>query len=151
MRNQFDRLVADFTQTVHLPDTDHVAQGGVFAVDDIPFSLIYNEAADMGRFFVYADFGKPPADKERDAYGELLQHNFMEFAGKGAMYTISPASAHVVYIEPFALESTSGERLANALATIAAQAHDWRATCFLYGPGKLVFGRTAQSLPGAMN
>ncbi len=151
MRNQFERLVTHFTELVHLSDTAHIAQGGVFAVDDIPFSFIYNEAADMGRFFVYADFGKPPADKEKDAYYELLKHNFMEFAGKGSMFTISPVTAHVVYIESFVLDITSAEELANALASISAQARDWRETWFLSGPGRLVFGSAADGMAMTFN
>lgn len=143
MRNQFERLVADFTRLVHLPDTEHVTQGGVFAVDEIPFSLIYNEAAGMGRFFVYADFGKPSAHREKDAYHELLKHNFMDFAGTGAMFTISPVTEHVVHITALELDSTSGEQLANTLATLSARAHDWRATHFLSGAGRLVFQSAA--------
>ena len=151
MRNQFERLVTEFVDLVHLSDAENVAQGGVFAVDDFPFSLIYNEAADMGRFFVYADFGKPPADKEKDAHHELLKHNFMGFAGKGPMFTISPITAHVVYIETFVLDSTSGEQLANALATIAAQARDWKETYFLSGSGRLVFGSAAEGMAMTVN
>ncbi|MDO9435198.1 CesT family type III secretion system chaperone [Hydrogenophaga sp.] len=151
MRNQFERLVTHFTNLVHLSDTAHVAQGGVFAVDEIPISLIYNEAADIGRFFVYADFGKPPADKEREAYYELLKHNFMEFAGKGSMFTISPVTAHVVYIESFALDTTSAEEVANSLASISTHARDWRETYFLSGPGQLVFGSAAGNSIMAFN
>lgn len=151
MRNQFERLVAQFADLVRLSDAAHIAQGGVFAVDDIPISLIYNEAAGMDRFFAYVDFGMPPADKEKDAYYELLKHNFMAFTGKGSMFTVSPVTAHVVYVETFALDTSSAEELANALAIMSAEARDWRQTYFLNGPGQLVFGNSASDMAATIN
>lgn len=151
MRSQFERLIADFTALVNLSDAPHLANGGAFSVDDVAFSLIYNEDAGLDRFFLYADFGMPPADKEKDAYHALLQHNFMQFAGKGPAYTISPFTGHVVYIEHFTLDATTPEALANALASIAGQARDWSHSFFLTGPNTLVIGSTAADLRAALN
>jgi len=134
MREQFERLIGDFCRLVNLDDAASVANGSAIEVEEVVFSFIHNMEADQDSLFLCVDFGFPPEEKEATVYYELLKRNFMAFAGKGQTYTISPLNGHVVYVERFPVEGTTGEMLAQASTDLMAEARNWRETRFLSGP-----------------
>jgi hypothetical protein len=133
MRAAFDALVDEFCALTHLQDPEYVRQGGTIELDGVHFSLIHDVRANEELFFLYVDFGAPPAEREATVYYELLKRNFLSFTGKGPAFTISPVTGHVVYVEHFALGRALARDVADAVLRLAEQALDWRQTQFLSG------------------
>jgi hypothetical protein len=129
----FESLIDEFCALAGLQDARHVRSGGAVALKDILFSITHDRIAAQDTFFLHIDFGPPPEKREATVYYELLKRNFVLVSGRGAAFTISPVSGHVVYVEQFSLVTARAADLVETIAQMVEQAIDWRSTHFLSG------------------
>ena len=144
MSERYERLVADFCSLVGL-DPEYVHHGRAIAVDGIDCCLVHNDEAGADMLFLYVDFGPPPMERQDAVLYELLKRNYLQFAGKGPSFTISPVTGHVVYVEHFRLGETRPELLASSMSYLASLATDWRETHFLSGKHQVRMSSVADS------
>jgi hypothetical protein len=131
---QYESLIQEFCSFGHLNDVDFIARGGSFEYNDILFSWVHDPALDPHTVFLCVAYGPPPAEREATVYYELLRRNFLNFAGSGPQFTLSPVTGEVVLVERFDLRTATPEDLFRAVVYQRDAAADWRSTRFLEGP-----------------
>ncbi len=125
----FRSLCRDTAITLALDDPDTLFADGYLELDDLPISLRFEPDLAPDRLFCYADLG-PVEDQHRlVAYENLLTLNLLSGTKTSGVYTLDPASGHVVFAQHLMQpDRLNGEQLAALLRTVAAQARSLRTT-----------------------
>lgn len=133
-KQHYQELIHALCALCEVQGAQGIVEGGPLAVNDVVFSLAYNEEVDANALLVYCDFGAVEAGREAEAYRALLETNLLMYAANGPMYTLSPATGRVVFTNHYPLAGMEPKTLRSILAHLAAKAMDWRKDQFLDNP-----------------
>ncbi|MDB5765074.1 MAG: hypothetical protein JWQ21_4069 [Herminiimonas sp.] len=133
-RKYFEKLIEEFCALGEVEGASGIVQGGPVAVNGVVFSLIYNEAVQKDVMFVYCDFGAAAIGREAEVYRALLETNLLLYPVNGPMYTVSPETGRVVFVNRYWLEHLNPQGLGNILAHLSDKAKNWREDQFLEVP-----------------
>lgn len=133
-KQHYEELIHALCALCEVQGAQGILEGGPLALNDVVFSLAYNEKIDANALLVYCDFGAVEAGREAEAYRALLETNLLMYAANGPMYTLSPATGRVVFANHYPLAGMEPKMLRTILAHLAAKAMDWRKDQFLDNP-----------------
>lgn len=126
MEQRFRQLVDEFCAITELDDADAIVEGMSFEVDAVECALIYRNQIAPEVVYCYIDFGLPPGDRLQEIHAQLLEMNYLEFAGGNSAFALSPHTGHVVFVTMVPIAQASGLSLADKFAYHAQQALQWR-------------------------
>jgi hypothetical protein len=130
MKQNFEKLIQDFCKLCDIADHRAVLNGAPVAVDEVNFSITYNEIAAPDRVCVFGDFGAVPAGQKLKVYQALLESNLYSYENDTAVFTLSPESGHVICASRFLLQPLSAEELRGVVTLMSQKAKEWRAHSF---------------------
>lgn len=133
-KQHYQELIHGLCALCEIQGAQGILEGGPLAVNDVVFSLAYNEEIDANALLVYCDFGAVEAGREADGYRALLETNMLMYAANGPMYALSPATGRIVFANHYPLKGMEPTMLRTILAHLAAKAMDWRKDQFLDNP-----------------
>ncbi|OGB25920.1 MAG: hypothetical protein A3I66_12130 [Burkholderiales bacterium RIFCSPLOWO2_02_FULL_57_36] len=131
MAQDFKKLMANVCSLINLDPASAVIEGAPFYVNDVMFTLIFDEAVDARRIFLFARFGDLPPVNGGAVLAALLRNNHLGFLGDGPGFSISPTTGKVTYCRHLFLEKTDARQFADLLVYLAGKANEWRETFFL--------------------
>ena len=126
MKNDFEKLVQNFCQLCGIADSASVAKGAAVNVDDVVFSIVYNEESAPDRVQLFCDYGTVPKGQEEASYRALLEANLVAYDSDTAVFSLSPETRHVICASRFALQSFGAEELRGVMAFFSQKAKEWR-------------------------
>lgn len=131
MKNKFEELVKGLCILKNLGDPVPHINGAPINVNGTMCVLIYNEAKDADRFFLYVIFGYAPQGSEALVLKTLLQYNHDGYEGSGPGFCISATTGKVGHVISVQLDDARPDQLASSMAYYADKAAGWRETFFL--------------------
>lgn len=126
MKKDYEKLVEDFCRLCGVDEVQQVTTGEAVDVDDVNFSLSYDEKAAADRVSVYCDYGPVPEGREAEVYRALLETNLFIYASDSAVFSLSPETGRVVCATRFALKPLSAEELRGVMTFLSQKAKEWR-------------------------
>jgi hypothetical protein len=130
MKQRYEQLIIALCATVQCDAATGIMNSAPFEIDDVAFSLRYDEEAPE-TMLVYADFGPMPSKRKMPIYMTLLKENFITAIGSTGTFSMSPATKHIVYITQVPLAGMTVEGLVDKLGLLADQAKRWSSTYYL--------------------
>lgn len=134
MQKDFERLIQDFCRLCSIADTERVAKGAAVEVDDVAFSIVYDESSAPDRLHLFCDYGEVPKGQEEATYRALLETNLVVYGSDTAVFSLSPETGRVVCATRFALQNFRAEELRGVMTYMSQSAKEWRQNDF--GPLK---------------
>lgn len=126
MATDLDRLMADFGQSLGIPELALDESGGAaLQIDDVVLNL---EADDDGRtLVVFADVGAPPRRGEAsdEFYETLLKANFLHLGMGGATLGMDREAGFIALVDRVPVTGTGSAEFAERIERLVNLAEAW--------------------------
>lgn len=122
----FHQLAKDVCDRFLLEDPALLVSGHSIDVDGITAAFHWDPTDRPDFFTLVVDFGRPAASDER-VYAGLLHRNYQLIANDAGMFSLDPASQHVLYARTFDIGRTTTAGVIDALMGAVEEARKWQA------------------------
>ena len=135
-RRQYIALVEDVFRELGFPPPEMTHDPEVplameLEVDGATFEVVHSPGERPEQLLVECRFGAVPKERAVAALTRLLEVNLELARAHEAAFGADSGSDAVIYAFHEALDQASARSLLDAMKQVAAEASQWRATCFL--------------------
>ncbi|HVK54243.1 MAG TPA: CesT family type III secretion system chaperone [Burkholderiales bacterium] len=123
---QFLALLDEFCRLCNVPDPAAVRETGAVLVDDIPFTLVYNEKLNVDEMYILCELGPLGKADEKECYQRMLHMNYLMSYRADPIMALDPRTNAVMMISRLPFDGMTAELLRTAVGATAKVAHDWR-------------------------
>ena len=141
----FAELISGIATLLRIAQPTPAAASLQLIVDDMPVTLMDNDAVQPDSVVFACDFGPlPPGTQRATALEELLQANLYTVGAGAPVFCLNADTGHVLFVGKAAIAQTSVNRVLKALTAFAHEARVWRSNCENPAPNTTEFGMPAR-------
>ncbi len=115
---KFRSLIIQYCELVEIEQPSLILEGCPLIVDDVVFSVLYDEEKAPDYISVYCDFGELPKPLEQGIDRMILTANSLLYMTQGSCLARSPKNGHVVLAINVDLEDLSAQSFRGMLEDI---------------------------------
>jgi hypothetical protein len=127
MQEEYERLLREFAQNVHLDPIEDFLQIQEVAVNDTVVSLALDqENTTHPSILLLTDMGVPSVEQDRDLYRSLLEANMLWLGTEGATFSVHGETGSVILTIRHRLSDLDAESLESRIGEFVDIVMHWQ-------------------------